>query len=189
MCPRAWKLIFGTIRSQLFQRRMQPRLRGTLFFPACGEQWWMLMKCPWLWGEIRDNAEFYFIFAFYLIYWYFDLLYKKSKKWFNHEADDDTVSADVWRQILCFLLMIPVRRFLHGSVEMVPWGTVCKNRLEPRPRVPQTAVTLMMTVGLAALYHTEHNFGPCSFLKSSTVYLLLTELTILFLKQRLMCNI
>lgn len=187
MCPRAWKLIFGTIRSQLFQRRMQPRLRGTPFF-SC------------LWGAVMYVEEMSLVMggntwqcgilvAFYLIYWYFDLLYKKTKKWFKHEANDDTVSADVWRQILCFLLMIPVRRFLHGSVEMVPWGTVCKNRLEPRPRVPQTAVTLMMTVGLAALYHTEHNFGPCSFLKSSTVYLLLTELTILFLKQRLMCNI
>lgn len=47
--------------------------------------------------------------------------------------------------------------------EMVPWGTGCKNRLEPRPGVLQTAVTLnKQIVGLAALYHTEHNFGPSS---------------------------
>lgn len=77
-------------------------------------------------------------------------------------VSEGTVSAvTMFEGHFVFLNDIPVRQFLHGSGE----GSMCKNRLEPGPRVRQSAVTLnklIKTISLAALYHTEHNFGPSS---------------------------
>lgn len=119
------------------------------------------------------------------------MCFKKQKPGLTMRTwDSDGTACTMFEGHFVFLTDNPSKAGFDMAQEMVPWGTVCKNRLEPRPRVLQTAVTLNK-LSLAALYHTEHNFGPSSVWNPQQCICcwLRERVTILFLKQHQMWNI
>lgn len=119
------------------------------------------------------------------------MCFKKQKPGLTMRTwDSDGTACTMFEGHFVFLTDNPSKAGFDMALEMVPWGTVCKNRLEPRPRVLQTAVTLNK-LSLAALYHTEHNFGPSSVWNPQQCICcwLRERVTILFLKQHQMWNI